>query len=286
MKKPTGKKSKVNLLSDNKQYVKRARNALPILVRQAKANNTIYYSDLAEELGMPNPRNLNYVLGAIGNVLEELSKIKKEKIPFINCLVINKLNQLPGEGIGWFIDKNRFEKLSINQKREIIKRVLIDIYSYPDWDWVLKQLNLKSINADYSKRIKSLKIGNRKGKGESSQHKEFKIYIAKHPEIFSINSKKEGQTEYILPSTDTIDVLFEYRNKILGVEVKSKISDSNDILRGLFQCVKYQALIEAEQIVNNLIPDCRVVLALERAFPIELIEIKNLLGIEVIDELR
>ncbi|RZB38250.1 MAG: hypothetical protein SRB2_00596 [Desulfobacteraceae bacterium Eth-SRB2] len=47
-------------ISGNKLYQIRARKVLPILVRQAEAGTTIYYSTLAEEIGIPNPRNLNY----------------------------------------------------------------------------------------------------------------------------------------------------------------------------------------------------------------------------------
>ena len=58
----TGFKSNAELLISDKLYVQRARIALPILVRQAKNGECIFYSNLAEEIGMPNPRNLNYVL--------------------------------------------------------------------------------------------------------------------------------------------------------------------------------------------------------------------------------
>jgi len=51
-------------MEGNKLYQERARRAMPILVRQALAGETIYYQDLADELGMPNPRNLNFVLGS------------------------------------------------------------------------------------------------------------------------------------------------------------------------------------------------------------------------------
>jgi hypothetical protein len=43
-------------------YQRRARVAFPILVRQADAKEPITYEALAAELGMPNPRNLNFVL--------------------------------------------------------------------------------------------------------------------------------------------------------------------------------------------------------------------------------
>jgi len=52
-----------------KLFQQRAVRALPVLVRQAKAEQTIFYSDLAQELGMPNARNLNAVLGAVADAL-------------------------------------------------------------------------------------------------------------------------------------------------------------------------------------------------------------------------
>ena len=56
----------------NKLYQERARRALPLLVRQAKAGRTITYGRLADELRMPNARNLNYPLGSIRASLQLL----------------------------------------------------------------------------------------------------------------------------------------------------------------------------------------------------------------------
>ena len=111
--KETGESTFDSDITGNKLYQIRARKALPILVRQAIAEQPIFYSDLAFELQIPNPRNLNYVLGAIGNSLKKLSGSWKIEIPLINVLVINKSNYLPGEGINWFIkDREQFEKSS------------------------------------------------------------------------------------------------------------------------------------------------------------------------------
>lgn len=80
--------------------------------------------------------------------------------------------------------------------------------------------------------------------------------------------------------------MFTDGNLKIGVEVKSKISLKDDIERGLFQCIKYKALLEAEQIVIGEIPNCRVILALENSLPPELIKVKNRLDIEVIDNIN
>ena len=88
-----------------------------------------------------------------------------------------------------------------------------------------------------------------------------------------------------MASQDEIDVVFVDGGLKIGIEVKSRISDIADILRGLFQCIKYKCLLEAEQAVIGEPKNCRVILALENSFPSELIVYKNILGIEVVDSI-
>jgi hypothetical protein len=62
-----------SFLAGHTPYLVRAREEFTILVRLAHARQTIFYSDLAGELNMPNPRNLNYFLGAIGKAIQKLA---------------------------------------------------------------------------------------------------------------------------------------------------------------------------------------------------------------------
>lgn len=283
----TGEKTFDTDIHGEKLYQKRARKALPILVRQAKAEQPIYYSDLAEELNMPNPRNLNYVLGAIGNSLKKLAKEWDEEIPLINVLVINKNDNLPGEGIGYFI-KNRephFENSSKREKRRLLNIYLSEVFKYSKWDKVLKALKLEQSKLPIIRTTPSNK--NSWGKGESPEHEKLKIYVSNHPEIVGIHKNLQStNTEYVFLSQDAADVLFKTKFSWIGIEVKSRISNTDDILRGLFQCVKYKSLIEAEQIINNIKPNADVFLVTEKEFPNELLSIKNLLGINVIDNVK
>ncbi|ALR32445.1 hypothetical protein ATE47_01425 [Chryseobacterium sp. IHB B 17019] len=274
--------ARYGLLGGDKLYQVRARLTLPYLVRQAKAGQTIYYSDLARELGIQNPRSFNYILGAIGNALTELADHTKTEIPPIQCIVINKQNELPGEGVGWFISRKDFGKLSKNQQKIIVDSELARVYTYQHWDWVLDQLSLEPLTINISEDLEKAK--NFRGGGESDSHKRFKEFVSNRPELLGLKaSLKNGDLEYKLPSADTVDIMFFDRELMIGVEAKSKISNADDILRGLFQCVKYKSLLEAEQIAKNKIPNCRVLLALEGLLPDKYLNIKNLLGIEVIE---
>src|SRR5689334_23000093 len=80
-----------------KLFQQRALLAFPKLVRQAEAEQTITYSALAQELGMPNPRNLNKVLGSVANAVRKLSKTWKRSVPPINFLVVNRHTGMPGK---------------------------------------------------------------------------------------------------------------------------------------------------------------------------------------------
>ncbi|UUW08300.1 hypothetical protein NLG42_19600 [Flavobacterium plurextorum] len=274
----------LDLMTGEKLLLQRARLILPYLVRQAKAGRPIYYSDLTDETGIPNPRNLNYPLGAIGNGLISLGKKLDLEIPPIQCLVINKVTNLPGEGIGWFISESEFKKLGKSRKTELIKFHLTKIFTFPHWNRVLDALNLNEINIDISSLIEKAKAGGYGG-GESQSHKTFKEALAKRPKLLGLNTG-QGQLEYRLPSADCIDVLFTFKGQLIAVEAKSIISADDDILRGLFQCIKYKHLIEAEQIIKNLEPNSRVILAMEGKFPAKLLAIKNMLGIEVFEKIH
>jgi hypothetical protein len=270
-------------ISGDKLYQARARQALPRLVRQARAAKPVYYSDLAHELDMPNPRNLNYVLGSIGTAIERLSKEWKEKIPPIQCLVINRATGLPGEGIGWFITKkDDFRKLSRKQQRSLVEAELQMVFSYPRWNDVLRELKLQPVQGDFSRLI--AEVAAFRAGGESEEHKRLKFYVAAHPEAVGLGaSVGAGRIEYSLPSGDTIDVFFQDQDDWVAVEVKSSLSNNLDIARGLFQCVKYRAVVEAVQATQDIDQNARAILVLEGSLPTDLIGVKNTLGVEVVE---
>lgn len=138
-------------LHGDRLYQLRAREALPILVRQAFSGAPIFYQELAIEMGMPNPRNLNYVLGSVGQSLIELGECWQETIPPIQCLVINQTDKLPGEGFGWFMsDSADWRGLSKRQRATLVQAVMQQIYAYPKWQAVLRALELKPVNPSFA----------------------------------------------------------------------------------------------------------------------------------------
>ena len=73
-----------------------------------------------------------------------------------------------------------------------------------------------------------------------------KKYICQHPECLNYKDVVFAETEHPLPSGDSLDVYFELSDgKHVAIEVKPSIAPDQDICRGVFQCVKYNAVMDA-----------------------------------------
>ena len=270
------------IVSGDALYQKRARFALPILVRQALAGKEIYYADLAKELEMPNPRNLNCVLGCVGDVLLELGELWQEKIPSIQGLVVNQQTGLPGNSVHFLR-----QIAEPRQKEEIVKAELSKVFSYPKSKWlnILEEFGLspaEPLNPQFEQPM-----DHRSSTRESEAHKRLKNYIAHHPGAVGLKkSLAPGETEYQLPSGDIPDVLFQSERCRIAIEVKSHISPETDIRRGIFQCVKYRAILRACRSLKGETYEVNALLAIEGQLPKKLIPVKNTLGVKVIENIR
>lgn len=265
----------------NALYQRRAREALPLLVRQAEAGTAIYYADLAQELGMPNPRNLNFVLGCVGNALNDLSRSSGEQIPHIQAMVVNQQSDTPGDGFDGFL-RDRGEKWKSEEGRwAVLETYWARIRNYPHWGWVLDELGLSRADAGIDDLIDAA-AG--RGGGEGPAHAALKEYVRRHPAVIGLRADHpDGVSEYALPSGDSVDVVFRSARRIDCVEVKPAGCGEADVIRGLFQCVKYRAVVEARARFEQV--DCEVFawLVLGGSLPVELVPLRNNLGFPVIE---
>ncbi|MFC7541781.1 hypothetical protein ACFQU2_23030 [Siccirubricoccus deserti] len=180
---------------------------------------------------------------------------------------MNRRENLPGEGIGWFLIKeDDFASLPMSRKRAIVKAELARVFNYGRWHDVLRELEIPYTPKDYSALFKAASTGNRGGEGP--EHEALKNFVAANPTVIGLSPKTaKGQTEFKLPSADTIDVSFTLDDEWVAAEVKSRISQEPDVVRGIFQCVKYQAVMEAVQSGRGERRAARAVLVLEGSFP-------------------
>jgi hypothetical protein len=263
----------------------RAKQALPILVAYAKAGRDLTYKQLACQMGVHH-HTLAYPLGAIGHELGNLGKKWGESIPPINCLVVNKSKHTPGKGIGFVMSYTRFHKLTPFAKKEVMKGLYADIWGYPKWNKVLRHFSIEPfVPANSLEPIATKAKYRNYGGGESDQHKLLKEYLSSHPQVLGIGKNSPADKEYPFISADRIDLLFRSGTTQIGVEVKAANVDEAELMRGLFQAVKYLALIEAHQRYEQKTIDARVLLAIGGGLSPELASLADLLDVSVAQNL-
>ena len=201
---------------------------------------------------------------------------------------------MPGEGIGWFITKKEdFRKLPRKEQRRLVTLELEKVFAYRRWPSVLETFGLAPATIDYSEAASKAKSAGATresratsfgGGGESPEHRALKDFVAKHPQTIGLpQSLGRGDTEEPLQSGDVLDVFFRYGRDQIAVEVKSRLSSEADIVRGMFQCVKYRAVLEAQQAAEGLPQSARAILVLEAKLPPKFQPLKNILGVELVD---
>ncbi len=274
--------------------------ALPLLVWCAKNGRTITYGQLDQEIvnrGLGHhvmAVQYGYPAGAVGSALIETEEEWGSVIPPLNVIVVNAKSRLPGKGVNYYLERyyepdQAIQEMSLKEKKAIIEEIQADVFAYEYWDDILKEYYLEPIDQDIEFTdtdeedvIDSPKRGGWSSEPESQEHKSLKEYIAKHPEKVGLSkNNKKGTIEYIFASGDKADIVFETKHGFLGVEVKSIKSNDADLNRGIFQAIKYQALLRAEQKALDSAPNARAVLVTERELPLALQNLADRLGIEI-----
>ncbi len=274
---------------------------LPVLVHRAKLRQPITYGELNDVMlnhgrGAVLPVTYRYALGAIGDALLETNAEWREKIPPINVIVVNKDTRMPSHGINDYLDNYVHPKIPISsltdeQRRAIVDEVQEKVYDYKRWGEILENYGLTPLPAPTRSPTAHRKYRhygkNWSSEGESELHKELKEFVSNNPQIFGLpKSAKKGSVEHLFYSGDCADVLFAHGGSRIAVEVKARNANDADLNRGLYQCVKYRALVRAQQMEAGEIPDGAAVLVTERQLPADLRDKAKLFGIDVFDNLR
>jgi hypothetical protein len=164
------------------------------------------------------------------------------------------------------------------------------IISYPHWRLVLKALNLQplTISLPDVKSVVSAHGFGGGGGGESIEHQRLKHFLGTHYKVLGISGLFKPIFEEQLLSGDRADLMLKEGpgKRCICVEVKSRVSNQADLIRGLFQCVKYRAVLTAHEVYNSARTSdwspnsIGVILATERPLSNELVELATLLGVK------
>lgn len=277
---------------DDHEHIKFARLMLAALISRVRnfqgGDKFITYGNLAREVGYPEPHTYNIFSNRIGHTLGVMGHLLDGIVvgglcpPFIQAMVVSKSQKVPSDGLREF-DSN-YPSLSIQKKRDYANAEYEKIFEFGSrWDEIADMLELTLLPRETPPSPPPGGLYNPYGSEGSPEHQALRDYIAEHPEVVGADSGLEGLKEFPLKSGDKIDVVFESDTHIWGVEVKSRRSGTDDLERGIYQCVKYKAVLEAESKASNITRLIQCCLVIEPQLPSALKKVARKLGVEVDD---
>ncbi|WP_313400030.1 hypothetical protein [Stenotrophomonas sp.] len=253
-----------NPLANTPWRIQVVADIVPILIRRAKEGRRITYGDLAialhNEFGHePKARKTLYgpPVGAVGQVIQSLGEKWGEVIPPINTIVVEADTKLPSTGADeiahYFFEDNG---AGMEQDRHAyIEAAMKAVFDYGHrWDRVADALGAPTLETasgviDKGDPIELPKLPRAYGV-ESSAHKALKAWIVANPDRlyeYGPFKTKHGENEHCISSGDRLDAYFDNGRLRLAVEVKASNACDDELMRGVYQCIKYRAVLRAEQ---------------------------------------
>lgn len=256
------------------------RYAMPIVLWCAQNGVKITYGDLeAEMIKRHSRRNVpeqqvktkyGHPAGKIGDIIFKVAEELDESIPPINAIIVRRDTNLPAEGVEYylkrFLRQAKRGRLSKDDRNALAEETIQAVFNYPKWDLVARHLGLDNLErVDHKDDQDPIQLpkptGVWGGGGESKEHRELKETLAANPRFFSEYGQfGEGDTEFWLRSGDEVDVLFKNDSTILAVEVKTGNAPDDELARGIFQCIKYRAVLRAMQTAVGAVPNAKSVI--------------------------
>ncbi len=223
------------------KIIEYSRRALPFLIYCAQQRRTLTYKELADHASCHH-RVTAHILGYIRDEI-----CAPRTLPYINAIVIRQDNGLPGDA--WLPEGTAH--LTDTEYREQFEQFRDKVFAFSGWNELLKELSLPPMELSEQDlkergRTYSQVLARQVSGGEGEAHRSLKEFVACHPEAIGLPSSPIAQTEYLFISGDCCDVLFRYQhNQFAIAEIKN--GDPGELTRGIYQLIKYRALLIAEE---------------------------------------
>lgn len=265
------------------------RKIIPILIRWAKQGiTTNTYDNLIKEIGYSKFSGIARQLDYVHLVVNRLCEITGESIPTLNALIKSKSNTNNLPSSGFRVVYPSYETMSDIEKKIFVTGVNKKAIDYEHWDWVLSSLGLTPSIMEKTKNEEAIRSGSSYSTGgEGEHHKKLKEHIYNHPEAIGIQDFKMREMEHILLSGDRLDLYFELNDgSKIAVEIKPSISSDADVMRGLFQCVKYKSILDAEDKIHGERLKNSAILVMGGELSLENRKIKDILGVSIVENFK
>ena len=259
------------------------------LIHAARRRSSITYGEaklrLEREIGFSTIFPTTMGVPA-GNLMYSMQDVRPD-CPLLNILLVRQEDRMPGEGAGPFMadylgDRRLaspgFRDRHPRRWRSACDEIATDVYAFADWNKVYRDAFGARLPVPTQPQGTENDGIRHNRKGEGPNHKALRLWVRDHPaKVRGGYANFATNTEVVLDSADRVDVVYYGPDSTVAIEVKSSDSDDTDLRRGIFQCIKYRAVMEAMDIRQDAQVD--TVLVTQRSLPSDLRPLLRLHGI-------
>ena len=273
---------------ENLESAKATKPLTTWLIHAARSRRTMTYGQAKRRLegdcgfGVIFTVLMGRVAGAAMNaILEEVADA-----PLLNVLLVQSDSGLPGSGaVGYLASRypdlrwlRRDNAHQDNHWRELVEDEAARVYEYDRWNEVYRLVYGRGLPAADENLTGKERDGAGRGGGEGVNHRALRLKVTREPSLIRRGLRPENtETEVELLSGDRVDVVSAAKDGTIAIEVKSRDSNWNDLRRGVYQCVKYRAVIAAQDVRRE--PKVQSWLVTEAKLPGELQALARRLGV-------
>lgn len=241
---------------------------------------------LEDEVGIERLARAGRTGHTAGAMINKLLEVDPDA-PLLNVLLVEQATERPSDGAGSYLadryDEPRLRAEGAKDKYPKLWRRTFDmaageVYATSEAEWRRlfqlaydEPLDPQQIEQERERRKAGTeKDGIHHGRtGEGPNHKALRLWVQANPGLIRQRfATAVSETEFVLDSADRVDVLFRNAEGAVAVEVKSRDSNLVDLRRGVFQCIKYRAVLGAMDIRDDGLIDAMLVT--EQALPGEI----------------
>lgn len=256
-----------------------------LLAQAALERSALTYGRAAAALESAGPftRIFSTEMGVpAGNLMHRIHE-NNPKVPLLNVLLVRQDTRYPGNGAGGFLAR-WFGKEALAGKdvwrsnpklwRKYCDRAITEVYSFEDWHRVID--NTFGPGSMPEHVMPQERDGTAGGEGEP--HRKLRLWATANPGALDpCCANYTASTEVTLLSGDRVDVMLRGPEETVCIEVKSYTSSEADLERGIYQCIKYRAVVMAMD--ARRIAPVRTILVTQAKLPGYLSDLANLHGV-------
>lgn len=262
--------------------------ALKFLISAAKRGHTVNYEQISLRCGMGNAQWANITFHPIYLLTRRVEfdpQFPYDNVPDLTAIVSQKGKTSTGHG--FFANHPEMEGKSKAERAELLQSERVRALSWRHWAEFSAFLDITPLPvlAPPREDLIAFDHASRGPGGKSPEHQTMQDRILANPICVGVNLKgeilrDECECEYLFWSQDRLDVVIKTTKEWVGFEVKPLSASENELRKGIYQVVKYAALMRADLLDRGKVKSSRCVLVIQGYLTTTLTDLARTLGVQ------